>query len=170
MKYGPATSRRPDRRLAIIVIIVVAADWITKFAVMNRLVLYHRVALIDDWLSLVRVRNEGIAFSLFGGASTTWRLPLLGGLAIAALVALTRFAAGVRGRVARIGIALVAAGALGNLGDRVVNGGVTDFVLVSFFPFIFNVADVAVVTGGIFLALGLLRPDDTVGPPARGIP
>ena len=105
----PATGPRPDRPLAIVVLIVVAADWITKFAVTNGVALSHRVALVGDWLSLVRVRNEGIAFSLFGGASAAWRLPLLVGLALAALITVTRFAAGVQGRAARFGLALVAA-------------------------------------------------------------
>ena len=51
-----------------------------------------------------------------------------------------------------------------------MNGAVTDFMLLSFFPFIFNIADVAVVAGGLLLALGLLRHTDKAGPPVRGTP
>jgi lipoprotein signal peptidase len=37
-----------------------------------------------------------------------------------------------------------------------LNGHVTDFVLVSFFPFVFNVADAAITVGGVLLAARLL--------------
>jgi signal peptidase II len=55
-------------------------------------------------------------------------------------------------RVARLAAAAVIAGALGNLGDRLLTGEVTDFVLVAFFPFVFNLADAAITIGGSLLA------------------
>jgi signal peptidase II len=53
--------------------------------------------------------------------------------------------------------ALVIAGALGNLGDRLMDGAVTDFILVRSFPFVFNVADVAITLGAVVLAARLVR-------------
>lgn len=54
-------------------------------------------------------------------------------------------------------VALVVGGGVGNLIDRIFLGYVTDFMLfpVSFFPFSFNVADVAVTLGGGLLILYL---------------
>jgi signal peptidase II len=52
--------------------------------------------------------------------------------------------------------ALVLGGALGNLGDRLVDGGVTDFIFVHFFPYVFNVADIAISIGGALLVLRMM--------------
>ena len=43
-----------------------------------------------------------------------------------------------------------------DLGDRLLNGGVTDFIYVHFFPYIFNVADIAISIGGVLLAARML--------------
>jgi signal peptidase II len=60
-----------------------------------------------------------------------------------------------RDALARVAAGLVIAGAVGNLGDRLVNGAVTDFILIRWFPFVFNVADVASTAGAILLAVRL---------------
>ena len=52
---------------------------------------------------------------------------------------------------------------MGNLGDRLMQGGVTDFIFVHFFPYVFNVADIAISIGGVLLVLRMMldrRPAD----------
>jgi signal peptidase II len=56
-------------------------------------------------------------------------------------------------RATKIASALMIAGALGNVGDRVWTGQVTDFVFLAFFPFVFNLADAAITFGGSVLAM-----------------
>jgi signal peptidase II len=148
---------RWNRRLALLVSVIVAADWLTKFIVLNQLELYERVALVGSWLSIVHVSNDGIAFSLLSDASAAWRLPLLIVTVAVALVLLVRMASAARGTGSRLSRALIMAGALGNLGDRILDGGVTDFLVVRFFPYIFNIADVEVTIGGTLLAIVLIR-------------
>jgi signal peptidase II len=71
--------------------------------------------------------------------------------------------------VVRVAASIVLAGAVGNLGDRILNGHVTDFVLVSFFPFVFNVADAAITVGGVLLAARLLLSEASLdGAPVAG--
>ena len=53
------------RWLALALVAVVAADWITKFLVQNHLRLYSRRALVEGWVWLAHSRNPGIAFSFF---------------------------------------------------------------------------------------------------------
>jgi signal peptidase II len=53
------------------------------------------------------------------------------------------------------GIAVALAGALGNLGDRVIRGAVVDFVSVGWWP-VFNLADVAIVAGAAVAGASLL--------------
>ncbi|HEX5727172.1 MAG TPA: signal peptidase II [Longimicrobiaceae bacterium] len=145
-----------NRRLAAAILGVVAADWLTKFWIQNRLVLGTERTVVDGWLWLAHHHNPGISFSAFAGMPDAWRTPLLAvaallGLGVAGRILLTAHDAGVR-----VAAALVMAGALGNLGDRLVDGGVTDFIRVRFFPFIFNLADVAITAGAVLLLARLL--------------
>ena len=152
-----------SRGLALALVAVVAADWITKFLVQNHLRLYSRRALVEGWVWLVHSRNPGIAFSFFRDAPPIVRLPLLvaaagAGIAVAASIALRT-----RDELVRVAAVLVMAGAVGNLGDRLMNGGVTDFILVRWFPFVFNVADMAITVGAVLLAARMLLAE-----PPRG--
>ncbi len=137
------------------VVAVVAADWLTKFLIINRLAVGGQLALIDRWFYLVHLQNAGISFSFLGGAHGWWRTPALIALAAVGIVARARLARTAARPGLRAGIALTVAGAIGNLGDRIVHGGVTDFLLVRYFPFVFNVADVAITAGALLLAFGL---------------
>jgi len=49
----------------------------------------------------------------------------------------------------------VLGGALGNLYDRIAYGHVVDFIDLSFFPAVFNVADASITVGAVFLAFGM---------------
>jgi signal peptidase II len=63
-----------------------------------------------------------------------------------------------------IALALVFAGALGNVHDRVAYGSVVDFIEVHIFSYHwpdFNVADSAIVTGACMLLLDALLPKKT---------
>jgi len=63
-------------------------------------------------------------------------------------------------RVLALSLSLILGGAIGNFIDRVRFGEVVDFVDVRIFTYhypIFNVADSAVVIGGILLAISMLR-------------
>ena len=52
-----------------------------------------------------------------------------------------------------------------------LNGFVTDFVLVRYVPFVFNLADAAITVGGVVLAARLLLMDEALEPsPAARIP
>lgn len=53
------------------------------------------------------------------------------------------------------GVAAALAGALGNLGDRVIHGAVVDFVAIGRWP-VFNLADVAIVAGAALAGASLI--------------
>lgn len=151
------------RPLGWIVVAVVAADWATKFLVTNRLALHGQLPLVEGWLYAARLRNAGISFNVLGGAHGGWRTPLLIGFSGVAIIALVRFALTVQERSVRLGLALAVAGAVGNLGDRIATGAVTDFLVVRYFPWVFNVADLAITIGALLVAWQL-RPR-RAGPP-----
>jgi len=112
---------------------------------------------------LVHSENPGIAFSLFADSASPWvRFALIVGafLVIGALAWL--LVSGQGGAKASAGIALLLGGATGNVTDRILHGGVTDFLEVWIGSYrwpAFNVADSAITIGAILLLLDLLFPD-----------
>lgn len=152
--------------LAVTVVSLVAADWLSKIWITNRLGLGESRALIDGWLYFVHRRNPGVAFSMFADLPDSWRVPLLVGLSLIGVVIFARMVLSSDDRIVRIAATVVLAGALGNLGDRLLNGFVTDFVLVRYFPFVFNFADASISVGGVVLAARLLLMDEAMEPSA----
>lgn len=111
--------------------------------------------VFGEWLRFLLVYNPGAAFGLYLGGYSRW---IFMTLTVAALVILWRLYRQTSDQdLLRVGaIALVAAGAIGNLIDRVRGElGVVDFIDVGFgthrWP-TFNVADMAVSSGAFLLA------------------
>lgn len=150
---------RGGRLLApAVVLAVVALDQLTKAWAVVALA-DGPVEVIGSTVELRLGRNTGGAFSLFQGMA-----PILAVLATVVAVLLVRAIRGAAGadRWTVLGLALVLAGALGNLGDRVfrspgfLRGAVVDFVSVGSWP-TFNVADAAITVGAILLVLRAWR-------------
>lgn len=99
--------------------------------------------------------NSGAAFSRGTGFG-----PLIALLAISIVVVLVWTSRSSTGRLTSVAIGLVLGGAIGNLSDRLLRegpggflgGSVVDFIDLQWWP-IFNVADSAVVVGGLLLVL-----------------
>lgn len=108
--------------------------------------------------------NTGASFSMGSGSGA-----LIGVIATVIVVVLGLMARKVNSRAQLVLIGLIMGGALGNIVDRVtragatnpitgevssgfMSGAVVDFIDVQFWP-IWNVADMAVVVGGILLAV-----------------
>jgi signal peptidase II len=157
-------NRTLSRSLAVAVIALIAADWGSKFWIVNRMALGETLSLVDGWLYFVHRQNPGVAFSLLADLPDVWRVPLLTIASVVGVLLFGRIIISTPDAVVRAAAAIVLAGAIGNLGDRLVNGQVTDFVLVSFFPFVFNVADAAITVGGFLLAARLLFTDAALEP------
>ncbi|MEX2583763.1 MAG: signal peptidase II [Gemmatimonadota bacterium] len=155
------------RSLAILIITLVAADWLTKLWITNALALDQTWALVDGWLYFVRRQNTGVAFSLFAELPAAWRVPILSTISLVGIALFTGIVRSTPDRLSRLAGAAVIAGAVGNLGDRLLTGGVTDFVLLTFFPYVFNFADAAITVGAAILMVRLaFVVDDGSLPPA----
>ncbi len=159
-----ATAGRAWARMLIVCGLVVIADQAAKGAVVATLAPGERneIALGFD---LSRVTNSGIAFGLLDGRSEALVLAItIGALALV----MTWFAFDPQRPWMWLGVGLLAGGALGNLADRVRDGGVTDFLDPPLWP-AFNLADVAITLGVAVLALAALAaPEAPSGedPPA----
>jgi signal peptidase II len=148
-----------DRRLFWVTAgTVVVADLVTKVLAESLLGRHLPVSVIGDYVQLRLVYNQCAAFGLCLGTYSRW---IFFGLAIAALFVLGSMVRAARpgDHVRIVALALVSAGAVGNVLDRVRSSlGVVDFVDVGVgmarWP-TFNVADSAITIGAITLAVSL---------------
>lgn len=119
------------RRLEVIVAAtVVILDQITKAMVRPALVLHESIEVIPGFLDLTRVHNTGAAFGMLNSVDFPFKTVVLSLVAAIALGGVAWYAATVPlgDRLARVGIAGVLGGAIGNLIDRASTGYVLDFV------------------------------------------
>ena len=146
------------RLLALIGVLVLAADIVTKVVAVAQLEYREPVAILGGLVYLQIVRNSGAAFSLATGY--TWVLTLV---AAGVVVVIVRVARRLRSTGWAVALGLVLGGALGNLTDRLfrapgpLQGHVVDMVSVfgpngRWFP-VFNLADSSIVCGGALLVL-----------------
>jgi signal peptidase II len=154
----------PGRALNLVAIVasVVALDLITKLWIQRTFRLYEQVEVIGEYVRLTYIYNPGAAFGIHVGEYS--RVVFLV-LSLGALIALAAmyWTTPPHDRIRLSAIALICAGALGNLIDRVRSPrGVVDFLDVGIgavrWP-VFNVADMAVTIGAILLALSLWSED-----------
>jgi len=143
---------------------VFLADRLTKSLVETALALHETRIVIPDFLHLVHVRNQGIAFGLFSDSPSAWRSVALVSLSALALagVGYMLWTACASASQQKLALALIFGGATGNLFDRVRRGAVTDFLdffIGSWHWPAFNLADSAIVSGVALLLLVLLRSE-----------
>lgn len=133
--------------LAVAAVLIVV-DQITKALVVENLRDAGVVKVIPGLLEFVYLENTGTAFGLFAGM--TWVISLLTGL-IALVLAGALVLYKKHSVFSFLSATLLLAGGTGNLIDRVVQGYVVDFIHITFFPYIFNVADCFVTVGAALL-------------------
>ncbi|MCK9922382.1 signal peptidase II [Frankia sp. AgPm24] len=154
---GVGAARRPVALLVATAAALIALDVITKHLAVAKLSGRNPVEVIPGVLDLELTRNSGAAFSIAGGSTVVLSLVAL--LVIGVVVFTAR-------RLRSTGWAVVLGallgGAIGNLIDRIfrapgpLRGHVVDFVHLHHWP-IFNVADSAIVCGGVLAVLLSLR-------------
>lgn len=137
----------------ITMIAAVAADYLSKNWVRANLALGESRRILGDVLRFTHWSNSGAAFGILQGATPYLALVSVGCISLAVLIApkMKDY-----GTLVMVALGLVSGGALGNLIDRVKYGSVTDFISVSFFSPIFNIADSAIVAGAILIVIFVL--------------
>lgn len=151
------TSSLPSpRRLVLSAVVIVFLDQWSKTWAVNALANGHTIDLV--WtLRFALGFNSGIAFSQAQDLGA-----FVGLIAMVAVVMLSRAALRATTALSAYGLALISAGAIGNLSDRIfrgdgwLHGHVVDFIDLQWFP-VFNIADSAITIGAGVLIIGLSR-------------
>jgi signal peptidase II len=140
-------------RVGLVLALVVALDQVTKALVRNGIDVGEEDSILPA-ISVVHVRNTGVAFGAFSG----------GGIVVVVLVAaalsalLYYFVTHIDKRLIWLPTGMLLGGSIGNIIDRVRDGAVTDFVKLPAWP-AFNVADVS-ITFGVLVLLWVIEQQD----------
>ena len=137
-----------------LIVVIVALDQWSKWAIKTSFNLYQSKPIIQDLLHFTYVTNDGMAFGLSfpGGKHVLLIMTIL----------LTGFIVGFLWKeknghpLIKYGLALILSGAIGNLIDRLLYGKVVDFLdlmIGDFHWYIFNIADSSVTIGMILFII-----------------
>lgn len=160
--------RRYWLRPGVAALAIITGDQITKAAVRRAIGMEEgaSLTLIGDWLRLTVVHNTGVAFGLFQGFPHIFTFTSI--LISIGAVIFYRMQLPHNQPWVQASVGLIVGGAIGNIIDRLRQGYVYDFIHVTWFPGIFNIADSAITIGVGMLAgyLLLLGDGEQRGAPA----
>lgn len=140
----------------ILIIATLALDQIVKAWVVNHIALGTSQGFIPGVMSLTHLQNRGAAWSMLEGQQ--WFFYIITIVALGVVAYLWRDSKG--HPLYRTGLALMVSGAIGNFIDRLHQQYVTDMFQLDFMNFpIFNVADVCLTVGVVFVAVYILFLD-----------
>lgn len=138
-------------RFSLIFILVLLLDQISKKLVTNSFQIGESKVILEGFLALTYIHNAGAAFGILQGKF--WFFLITASVVIIALVFYNLKYSPIP--IVQYASALIAGGSLGNLIDRILYGSVIDFFSIGWWP-IFNIADMAIVLGGILMAIYIL--------------
>ncbi len=153
---GAPLAVRSPRAVAVLVgaaLTVVTTDAVTKILAVAHLSDRAPVDLVPGVLDLQLTRNPGAAFSLAGGATVLFSI-----VALAVVGVIARTARTLKSTPWAIVLGFLLGGALGNLTDRIfrapapLRGHVVDWIHLHHWP-VFNIADSAIVIGGVLAVI-----------------
>ncbi len=138
----------------------VGGDQATKWVILAQVMQPPRVIGVTPFFNLTLSFNTGVSFGMFGETFAA-RPGLLAVLTLMIVLAILAWALRARSAAERIGLSLIAGGALGNILDRWRQGAVTDFLDFHWrgwhWP-AFNGADVFISLGVLMLLLAGFKP------------
>jgi signal peptidase II len=144
-------------------------DQVAKAAVAGGVELYRVIPVIPGFFNITHIHNSGAIFGILSGSGKLPVFLILTGTSLFALGFVVYYfvKTPAADRLTKISLALILAGALGNLTDRILRGYVIDFldfhVGVHHWPF-FNVADSCITVGALLLVVIFFRRKPACSP------
>lgn len=139
----------------VLILILVGADQLSKYLIDTTMFEGETIPFLHNFLHITYVKNRGIAFGLFQG-----KLDIISVATILVIVAITYYLYKERNKLStieKLGFVYILAGAIGNMIDRLSRGYVVDMIdFRGIWPYIFNLADVWINMGVIFIIIDQL--------------
>ena len=141
----------------IVAAFVLFCDSQSKTWLGARLAFSETLPIIPDFFHLTLIENRGAAFGLL--KESEWLFAVSGIFVIIIVIfVLSQSSKLLKGQIIAIG--MITGGAAGNFIDRFMYGAVLDFIdFRGIWPFIFNIADAAIVSGCILFAIYYVLSD-----------
>lgn len=145
---------------AAVAIVIIAADQLTKYLVIQHIPLEGDVPVIEGVLHWTHIKNDGAIFGWFD--DTPWLFMVFSVVGILFMIGMLVYwtKTSPKDKLMQVILTLLISGGIGNMIDRCTLGVVTDFINFCAFPtvwkWIFNVADCAVTIGGCLMVLWLI--------------
>lgn len=136
----------------IIIILLVAADQLTKLYAVNVIKPQGFVKVIDNFYYFTYTENRGAAFGIFQNKQLFFIIVTLIIFLVLGYV-LVKYR--IEGKLFYTATVLIVAGGIGNLIDRIFRGYVVDFLQFSFFSPVCNLADYYITVGAVMLIISV---------------
>ncbi len=140
-------------RAGLVVLVVVAADQLSKHAIRQSIVPGEERGVLPG-IQLVNTRNRGVAFGFLPGNHIAVTLVI----ALALIALLVYFALHATRPLLWLPTGMLIGGALGNILDRLRDGSVTDFIKLPLGWPPFNLADTSITLGVLLLIVAIEAP------------
>ena len=139
-------------KILFVSVLLVFADQFSKILIRINMSLYESIPVITNFFNLTYVTNDGMAF----GINFPFGIYIFSTISLIFTIFLFWYLWTIKdsGIVIRTGVALIIAGAIGNLIDRIFLGSVVDFLdfmVGSYHWYVFNFADSYVTVGMGFI-------------------
>ena len=139
----------------VAIILLVGLDQIIKILVDKYMLFGDTIPLVRDFFHITYVQNRGIAFGIFQGKVDVISIATV--MVIVGIIIYFFKTVKKSDFFERIAYIFIISGALGNMIDRITRGFVVDMLdFRGIWSFVFNIADVYINLGVIFLLLDLL--------------
>lgn len=138
----------------ILIVVFVLLDQISKWLIVSNMQLGDKVTVVPGLLDFNYTHNDGMALGI-GNEAFRWIFVVVT-LAVCSVLIYIMFKPEFKNKLYFASVACIVGGGIGNLIDRLFNGYVVDFLSLSFFPPVCNIADYFITAGTVLLVIYIL--------------
>tara|TARA_B100000315_G_scaffold219607_1_gene221632 strand:- start:115 stop:579 length:465 start_codon:yes stop_codon:yes gene_type:complete len=136
----------------LILVLLILLDFLSKKVIFHFVELNKLISLVS-FIDITHIQNYGISFGLFAGIIPMWFIVLLGVIMIFILIF---WMFKTSNKLGKWGLLLIISGGISNIGDRLINNYVLDFIFLHYkqhyWP-AFNFADIYISVGVLLIII-----------------
>lgn len=136
----------------LILALLILLDFLSKKVIFHFVELNKFITLVS-FIDITHIHNYGISFGLFAGVLPLWFIVLIG---VVMIIFLFFWMFKTSNKLEKWGVLLIIAGAIANIGDRLMNSYVLDFIFLNYKQFYwpaFNFADIYISVGVLIIII-----------------